>query len=94
MGVSTSAHPCCQAFALPPLKDKQRSQPTPSEYNYPIHTKNIKTWLLDIIHPRKRFRCITSVSGSKLRSLTTQNSNVSKRLSPLVCQIETRLQLY
>lgn len=31
MGVSTSAHPCCQAFALPRVKDKQRSQPTPSE---------------------------------------------------------------
>lgn len=25
------AHPCSQAFALPQLKDKQRSQPTPSE---------------------------------------------------------------
>ena len=29
------AHPCCQAFALPLYKDKQRSQPTPSDY---IHT--------------------------------------------------------
>jgi hypothetical protein len=32
MGVSTFAHPCVQAFALPLLKDKQRSQPTPSDY--------------------------------------------------------------
>ena len=32
MGVSTSAHPCYQAFALPRVKDKQRSQPTPSDY--------------------------------------------------------------
>lgn len=91
MGVSTSAHPCCQAFALPPLKDKQRSQPTPSEYNHSIAPR-MKTWLIDLIHPRKRFRCITSVSGSKLRSLTTQNSNVRKRLFPLACQPETRLR--
>ena len=28
------AHPCVQAFALPLLKDKQRSQPTPSDYIY------------------------------------------------------------
>ena len=28
------AHPCCQAFALPQFKDKQRSQPTPSDYMY------------------------------------------------------------
>ena len=34
MGVSTSAHPCLQALALPPYKDKQRSQPTPSDYKY------------------------------------------------------------
>lgn len=32
MGVSTFAHPCSQAFALPRIKDKQRSQPTPSDY--------------------------------------------------------------
>ena len=32
MGVSTSAHPCTQAFALPHFKDKQRSQPTPVYY--------------------------------------------------------------
>lgn len=30
MGVSTSAHPCIQAFALPLSKYKQRSQPTPN----------------------------------------------------------------
>ncbi len=34
MGVSTFAHPRSQAFALPPVKDKQRSQPTPSDYIY------------------------------------------------------------
>ena len=32
MGVSTSAHPRLQALALPHSKDKQRSQPTPSDY--------------------------------------------------------------
>ena len=32
MGVTTSAHPCYQALALPLPKDKQRSQPTPSDY--------------------------------------------------------------
>ena len=32
MGVPTFAHPCSQAFALPRIKDKQRSQPTPSDY--------------------------------------------------------------
>ena len=36
MGVSTSAHPCLQAFALPQFKDKQRSQPTPSDYIFNI----------------------------------------------------------
>ena len=30
------AHPCSQAFALPQLKDKQRSQPTPSGIIYTI----------------------------------------------------------
>ena len=34
MGVSTFAHPHYQAFALPHVKDKQRSQPTPSDYKY------------------------------------------------------------
>ena len=43
MGVSTSAHPYYQAFALPRVKDKQRSQPTPSDiifigYNTPTQT--------------------------------------------------------
>ena len=57
------AHPCSQAFALPQLKDKQRSQPTPSDYIY----TNSYTFIIysisgDIIYPRKRFRCITSVS--------------------------------
>jgi len=55
MGVSTSAHPCCQAFALPLYKDKQRSQPTPSDY---IFNKLLyiiiysSSW--DIIYPRRR----------------------------------------
>ncbi len=31
MGVPTFAHPRVQAFALPRVKDKQRSQPTPRE---------------------------------------------------------------
>jgi hypothetical protein len=34
MGDSTFAHPYIQAFALPLSKDKQRSQPTPSDYKY------------------------------------------------------------
>ena len=33
-GNLTPAHPCIQAFALPHFKDKQRSQPTPSDYIY------------------------------------------------------------
>ena len=37
MGDSTLAHPYTQAFALPPCKDKQRSQPTPSDYIYNTH---------------------------------------------------------
>ena len=36
-GDSTLAHPCIQAFALPLPKDKQRSQPTPSDYINNIH---------------------------------------------------------
>ena len=59
MGVSTFAHPCSQAFALPQLKDKQRSQPTPSRIIY-------DKWLYiiiysnywDIIHPNAgAYRC-------------------------------------
>lgn len=73
MGVSTFAHPCCQAFALPLPKDKKRSQPTPSDIIY-----------LEYNTPTQTFRCITSVGSSKLRGLTTQNSNVRKRL-PLGC---------
>ena len=77
MGVSTSAHPCCQAFALPPRKDKQRSQPTPSDiifigYNTPTQTLIVALPL-----------CVES----KLRSLTTQNDNVRKRLSKLCLTI-------
>ena len=32
MGETTLAHPCIQDFALPLSKEKQRSQPTPSDY--------------------------------------------------------------
>ena len=31
-GNLTPAHPCIQTFALPPPKDKQCSQPTPSDF--------------------------------------------------------------
>ena len=56
MGVSTFAHPCCQAFALPLFKDKQRSQPTPSgiintTHAYTIIHKSISSICRDIIHP-------------------------------------------
>jgi hypothetical protein len=70
MGVSTSAHPCVQAFALPLPKDKQRRQPTPSDYiiryNTPTQTLYVALPLWEV---------------SKLRSLNTQNDNVRKRLS-------------
>ena len=70
MGVSTSAHPCIQAFALPLSKDKQRRQPTPSDYiiryNTPTRTFNVALSLWRV---------------SKLRSLNAQNDNVRKRLS-------------
>ena len=55
MGVSTLAHPCAQAFALPLSKDKQRSQPTPSDYMYNHMLYLIiysNSW--DIIYPRRR----------------------------------------
>ena len=35
------AHPCSQAFALPQLKDKQRSQPTPSGIIYTLKSATI-----------------------------------------------------
>ena len=38
MGVTTSAHPRLQALALPHFKDKQCSQPTPSDYIYNLMT--------------------------------------------------------
>ena len=41
MGDTTSAHPCYQAFALPRVKDKQRSQPTPSDIIYSAHILSI-----------------------------------------------------
>ncbi len=57
MGVSTFAHPCYQAFALPLIKDKQRSQPTPSDYKYnrKLYNNIIYSYSWDIIYPRKRF---------------------------------------
>ena len=59
MGVSTSAHPYTQAFALPRVKDKQRSQPTPSDYIYSkLLYIIIYSYYWDIIYPRKRSRCI------------------------------------
>ena len=50
------AHPCYQAFALPQFKDKQRSQPTPSDYirNTWLHSINGYSHSGDIIHPRRR----------------------------------------
>ena len=48
MGVSTSAHPRLQALALPHFKDKQRSQPTPSDYNYQPYTIHYIIAIADI----------------------------------------------
>lgn len=49
------AHPCIQAFALPLYKDKQRSQPTPSDYIYNTSLYNIiYSNSSDIIYPRRR----------------------------------------
>lgn len=53
MGDSTFAHPCLQAFALPQLKDKQRSQPTPSVIILRTAANHSNHW--NIIHPRRRF---------------------------------------
>ena len=78
MGVSTFAHPCCQAFALPLSKDKQRSQPTPSDYKYNYWLNHSNSW--DIINPRKRLSLHYLCGDSKVRSLTAQNDNVRKRL--------------
>ena len=60
MGVSTFAHPYYQAFALPRVKDKQRSQPTPSDYifNQMLYIIVLYSNSRDIIYPRKRSRCI------------------------------------
>ena len=60
MGVPTFAHPCCQAFALPQFKDKQRSQPTPSDYIQPITIHYIYSNSWDIIYPRRRFVALKS----------------------------------
>ena len=70
MGVSTSAHPWSQAFALPPVKDKQRSQPTPSDYTYSQPIIYNKVWLGYNL-PAKTFRCITSVTGFKVAKFET-----------------------
>ena len=45
MGVFISAHPCCQAFALPHTMDKQHKQPTPSGF---IFTTVIQQTLVEI----------------------------------------------
>ena len=61
------AHPCIQAFALPHFKDKQRSQPTPSDYIY-----NTKLYIIlysnswDIIYPRRRLVALSSVKCFKV----------------------------
>ena len=78
------AYPSIQAFALPPYKDKQRSQPTPSDYIwlmpyiYIIYRYSIS---MDIMHPRRRSVALPLCTVSSLLSLNTQNSNVRKRLS-------------
>ena len=78
------AYPRVQALALPPYKDKQRSQPTPSDYIglmpyvYIIYRYSIS---MDIMHPRRRSVALPLCTVSSLLSLNTQNSNVRKRLS-------------
>ena len=77
------AYPCLQAFALPLCKDKQRSQPTPSDYIYIYKLYIIiysNSW--DIIYPRRRLTLhYLLYIDSNLRSLKAQNDNVRKRLS-------------
>ena len=86
MGVSTLAHPCLQALALPHFKDKQRSQPTPSDYifNLMLHIIIfIYSIGWNIIYPRRRLPLHYLLwSDSNLRDLKAQNDNVRKRLSP------------
>ena len=64
MGVSTSAHPRSQALALPPVKDKQRSQPTPSDHMFNVMLYSTYSIGWDIIYA-DAFRCITSVTEFK-----------------------------
>ena len=71
MGVSTIR--LSQSFRpshCPCIKDKQRSQPTPSDYIYKLATSIRYSHSWDIIHPRRRlslhYLCDTV---SKLRSL-------------------------
>lgn len=50
-----------------------------------IYTKHLNTFIVykrcwDIIHPHRRSVALPLCTDSKLRSLTTQNSNVRKRL--------------
>ena len=56
------AYPRTQAFALPFRKNKQR-KPAHAEQYYIIMTHSIvmRRYGQDIIHPRRRFSCITSV---------------------------------
>ena len=81
MGVTTSAHPCIQALALPLPKDKQRSQPTPEDYIYPSQALLCNKVSRNIIYPRRRLLLLLSpVGSSNLRDLNAQNDNVRKRL--------------
>ena len=65
------AYPYFQAFALPRFKDKQR-KPAHAEWLY----------LLDIIHPRRRFAALPLWNDSKLRSLKVQTVTFWKRPFP------------
>ena len=82
MGDSTFAHPCSQAFALPQLKDKQRSQPTPCDYMYnPLYIIIIYSTGWDIIYPRRRLplqlspvSCCLSCEVREHRMITFSNA--------------------
>ena len=62
------------------------SQPTPSSINKPDnnHCPNKRAMMMqDIIHPRRRFSCITSVHRFKFAKFELTDSNVRKRPFPL-----------
>ena len=78
------AHPCSQAFALPQLKDKQRSQPTHSELY--IQTLAICKWYSycrNIIHLRRRSVALFLWADSKFAKFWEHRINVRKRLSEI-----------